>query len=213
MCRMSPSISARNTGAGCPTAVTYGKSGDKWIAVPIVYGGNMQNYRIEASKKAGFSKFPETTDAFLEYAKAMKKNNTPGGMALGHASGDGNGWVYWCLWAHGGNVVDKDDKVVINSPETAKALEYAKQLYENMITGVASWNDASNNKAFLAGETLLDQQRHLDLRRGPEGSDQERRRQGHGSRVLAGRPDRQADRAAPDVSDPGDELHQVSAGQ
>jgi multiple sugar transport system substrate-binding protein len=139
-------------GGWVPTAVTYGKSGDKWIAVPIVYGGNMQNYRLEASKKAGFSKFPETTDAFLEYAKAMKKNNTPGGMALGHASGDGNGWTYWCLWAHGGNAVDKDDKVIINSPETAKALEYAKQLTDNMITGVASWNDASNNKAFLAGE-------------------------------------------------------------
>src|SRR4029077_9347778 len=139
-------------GGWVPSAVTYGKSGNKWIAVPIVYGGNMQNYRIEASKKAGFSKFPDTTDAFLEYAKAMKKNNTPGGMALGHASGDGNTWVHWCLWAHGGNTVDKDDKVIINSPETAKALEYAKQLTDNMITGVASWNDASNNKAFLAGE-------------------------------------------------------------
>ena len=82
----------------------------------------------------------------------MKKNNTPGGFALGHASGDGNGWVHWCLWSHGGNLVDKDDKVILNSPETAKALEYAKQLYDDMIPGIASWNDASNNKAFLAGE-------------------------------------------------------------
>ena len=82
----------------------------------------------------------------------MKKNNTPGGFALGHASGDGNGWVHWCLWSHGGNTVDKNDKVIINSPETAKALEYAKALYAEMIPGVASWNDASNNKAFLAGE-------------------------------------------------------------
>ena len=105
----------------------------------------------------------------------MKKNNTPGGFALGHASGDGNAWVHWCLWAHGGNLVDKNDKVIINSPETAKALEYAKQLYENMIPGIASWNDASNNKAFLAGEISLDQQRHLDLRRGAEGPDARRR--------------------------------------
>jgi multiple sugar transport system substrate-binding protein len=65
---------------------------------------------------------------------------------------DGNTWVHWCLSAHGGNVVDKNDKVIINSPETEKALDYAKQLYDNMIPGVASWNDASNNKAFLAGE-------------------------------------------------------------
>ncbi len=139
-------------GGWVPSAVTYGKSGNKWIAIPICYSGNMQNYRISSLKKAGFSKFPATTDEYLEFAKATKRNGTPGGMALGHASGDGNGWVHWCLWAHGGNLVDKDDKVILNSPETAKALEYAKQLYENMIPGVASWNDASNNKAFLAGE-------------------------------------------------------------
>ena len=46
----------------------------------------------------------------------MNKNGTPGGMALGHASGDANGWLHWALWAHGGNLIDKDNKVVINSP-------------------------------------------------------------------------------------------------
>jgi len=139
-------------GGWVETAQKYGKSGNKWIAIPVCYSGNMLNYRIDASNKAGFSKFPTKTDEFLEYAKAMKKNNTPGGFALGHASGDGNAWVHWCLWANGGNVVDKNDKVIINSPETEKALTYSKQLFENMIPGTASWNDASNNKAFLAGE-------------------------------------------------------------
>jgi multiple sugar transport system substrate-binding protein len=139
-------------GGWVPSAVSYGRSSNKWIAIPICFNGNMINYRIQAMQKAGFSKFPATTAEFLEYAKATKKNNTPGGFALGHASGDGNAWVHWCLWAHGGNVVDKDDKVILNSPETAKALEYAKQLYDNMIPGTASWNDASNNKAFLGGE-------------------------------------------------------------
>ncbi len=138
---------------GCvETAQKYAMSGKKWIAIPVCYSGNMLNYRIEASKKAGFSKFPTTNDAFLEYTKAMKANNTPGGFALGHASGDGNGWVHWCLWSNGGNVVDKNDKVIISSPETEKALNYAKALYANMIPGTAAWNDASNNKAFLAGE-------------------------------------------------------------
>src|SRR5258707_409146 len=139
-------------GGWVDSAVKYGKAGNKWICVPICYSGALMNYRIEASTKAGFSKFPDKLDAFLEYTKAMKANNTPGGFALGHASGDGNSWVHWCLWSHGGNLVDKDDKVILNSPETAKALEYAKQLYDNMIPGTASWNDASNNKAFLGGE-------------------------------------------------------------
>ena len=139
-------------GGWAPSAVTYGKSGNKWIAVPVCYTGSLMNYRISSLKKAGFSKFPATTDEFLAYAKATKANNTPGGLALGHASGDGNTWAYWCLWAFGGNMVDKNDKVILNSPETEKALTYAKQLFDNMIPGVAAWNDASNNKAFLAGE-------------------------------------------------------------
>ena len=139
-------------GPWAPSAVTYGTSGNKWIDIPVCYTGSLMNYRISSLKKAGFSKFPTTTDEFLELAKATKKNGTPGGMAMGHASGDANTWIYWCLWAFGGNMVDKNDKVILNSPETEKALEWAKQLYDNMIPGVASWNDASNNKAFLAGE-------------------------------------------------------------
>jgi multiple sugar transport system substrate-binding protein len=139
-------------GGWAASAVTYGKSGNKWIDIPVCYTGSLMNYRIASLQKAGFSKFPTTTDEFLELAKATKKNGTPGGMALGHASGDGNTWAYWCLWAFGGNMVDKNDKVILNSPETEKALTYAKALYDNMIPGVASWNDASNNKAFLAGE-------------------------------------------------------------
>jgi multiple sugar transport system substrate-binding protein len=140
-------------GGWVPSAVSYGKgTGSKWIDIPICYNGTLMNYRISSLNKAGFSKFPATTDEFLEYAKAMKANNTPGGFALGHASGDGNSWVYWCLWAFGGNMVDKNDKVILNSPETEKALNFAKQLYANMIPGVVAWNDSSNNKAFLANE-------------------------------------------------------------
>src|SRR4029078_11486594 len=128
-----------------------------WSAIPVAYNGNVMNFRKAASEKAGFKAFPKTTDEFLAYAKAMKAQGTPGGMALGHASGDGNAWVHWALWAFGGNLVDKNDKVIINSPETAKALEYVKQLYETFIPGTASWNDSSNNKAFLAGELYCTQ--------------------------------------------------------
>ena len=142
----------RKYGPWAASAVKYGKSGGRWIAIPVCYTGSLMNYRISSLQKAGFSHFPTTTDEFLECAKACKKNGTPGGLALGHAPGDGNTWVYWCLWAFGGNIVDENDKVIINSPETAKALEWAKQLYDNMVPGVASWNDAFNNKAFLAGE-------------------------------------------------------------
>ena len=50
-------------------------------------------------------------------------------------------------------MVDENDKVVINSPETMKALDYAKELYETFIPGTASWLDPINNKAFLAARS------------------------------------------------------------
>ena len=142
-------------GGWVESAIKYGHEGNKWICIPVCYSGALMNYRIEASKKAGFSQFPDKLDSFLEYTKAMKAQGTPGGFALGHASGDGNSWAHWCLWANGGETVDKNDKVIINSPETAKALEYVKGLYDNFVPGTASWNDSSNNKAFLAGQLYL----------------------------------------------------------
>ena len=46
----------------------------------------------------------------------------------------------------------RDGKVVINSPETLKAIEYAQELYKTFIPGTESWLDVNNNRAFLAGE-------------------------------------------------------------
>jgi multiple sugar transport system substrate-binding protein len=142
-------------GGWVPSAETYGKSGGKWIALPIGYNGNVINYRKSMIEAAGHKEVPQDTAAFLDLMKALKGKNTPGGFALGRASGDGNAWVHWCLWAFGGNVVDAKDKVIINSPETVKALEYAQALYANFIPGTASWNDSFNNKAFLSGELSL----------------------------------------------------------
>jgi multiple sugar transport system substrate-binding protein len=142
-------------GGWVPTAETYGKSGGKWIDIPVAYNGNVINYRQSMIEKAGFKEIPKDTAGFLELMKGLKEKSTPGGMALGRASGDGNAWVHWVLWSHGGNLVDKDDKVIINSPETVKALEYAKALSETFVSGTASWNDAFNNKAFLESQISL----------------------------------------------------------
>lgn len=133
----------------------YGKLNGKWIGIPVAATGGLVNYRISAIEKAGHKAFPNDLAGFADLVKGMNKNGTPAGMALGHASGDANGWLHWALWAHGGNLIDKDNKVVINSPETAKALEYVKGLYDNFVPGTASWNDSSNNKAFLAGQLYL----------------------------------------------------------
>jgi multiple sugar transport system substrate-binding protein len=142
-------------GGWVPTAETYGKSGGRWIAIPVAYNGNVINYRQSMIEKAGFKEIPKDTAGFLELMKGLKEKSVPGGFALGRASGDGNAWVHWALWAYGGNLVDKNDKVIINSPETVKALEYIKALSDTFVSGTASWNDAFNNKAFLESQVSL----------------------------------------------------------
>jgi len=131
------------------------KSGDDWLGIPIATVGGYLTYRKSATDKAGFKDFPKDFPGFLEMCKALKANNTPAGFALGHATGDANGWCQWLLWAHGGKVVNEKNEVVIDSPETIAALEYVKELYPSFIPGVLSWNDSNNNKAFLAGEISL----------------------------------------------------------
>lgn len=142
-------------GGWVPIAETYGKAGDKWICLPITISGNYINYRKSAVKAAGFDEVPSDTDGFLELMKALKENGTPGGFALGHASGDGNAWTHWLLWAHGGSLVNENDEVAIDSDGTRAALEYCKALYETFAPGTVAWNDSFNNKAFLAGEISL----------------------------------------------------------
>jgi multiple sugar transport system substrate-binding protein len=131
------------------------KQGDDWLGIPVATIGGYLTYRKSAVEKAGFKQVPSDFPAYLELCKALKKNNTPAGFALGHATGDANAWVHNILWGFNAWTVDKDDKVIINSPETAKALEYAKELSDTFIPGVASWNDSSNNKAFLSGDLYL----------------------------------------------------------
>ncbi|MBI3699882.1 MAG: ABC transporter substrate-binding protein [Afipia sp.] len=142
-------------GGWAPSGEAYGKMGNKWIGIPVASSGGLVNYRIAAMQKCGFKEFPKDLGGFQELIKGLKANGTPAGMALGHATGDANGWLAWALWAHNAYTVDKDNKVTINSPETAKALDYVKSLYENFIPGTVSWNDSSNNKAFLAGQLHL----------------------------------------------------------
>ena len=128
--------------------------GKRWIGVPLGSAGGMMVYRESQVKAAGFDKFPRDTDGFLKMMKALKEKGTPGGMALGNATGD-SGWTSWLIWAFGGQMVDKNNKVIIDSPETIKALEYAKELYGTFVPGTLSWLDPNNNKAFLDGQVSV----------------------------------------------------------
>src|SRR5215510_5462784 len=143
---------AKKYGGWYPSCEAYLKpDGKRWIGVPLGSAGAMQVYRESMLKAAGISAFPKDTDGFLAMYKALHEKGTPGGMALGNATGD-SGWTYWLIWAFGGALVDKNNKVTLDSPEVLKALEYSKELYKYFVPGTLSWLDPNNNKAFLDGQ-------------------------------------------------------------
>ena len=129
--------------------------GRRWIGVPLGCAGNAIVYRESAVKAAGFQGVPKDTDGFLALMKGLKEKGMPGGFALGNATGDGNTWTHWLVWAFGGKLVNEKNQVVIDSPETIKALEYGKELYGTFVPGTLSWLDPNNNKAFLDGQLGL----------------------------------------------------------
>ena len=131
---------------------TYGMRDGEWIGLPLGAAGARMVYRKSWVNEAGFEEFPTDTQQILDCAKKLHANGHPMGMALGHAVGDGNGWTHTILWGFGGKMVDDDNNVVLNSPETIAALEWTKELYQYFIPGTLSWLDSNNNKAFLAGE-------------------------------------------------------------
>jgi multiple sugar transport system substrate-binding protein len=126
--------------------------GKTWKAVPWAIIPIAITYRSDWCKEVGYTKFPDTYDDFLVLAKKLKDKGHPVGFALGRAIGDGNQSHYPMVWAFGGAECKKDGKTVaINSPETAKAVDYRRKLYKDGETeDILSWDDSSNNRAFLA---------------------------------------------------------------
>ncbi|MGH7121677.1 MAG: ABC transporter substrate-binding protein [Acetobacteraceae bacterium] len=133
----------------------WGSGAKQWIAIPFGGAGGPAVYRISWVKEAGFDHIPNDLNQFLKLVQNLKKHGHPAGWALGHAVGDGNGFCDWLMWSHGAYAIDENGKVAIDQAATIDALNYVKELYPNLIPGTTSWNDASNNQAFAAGEVSL----------------------------------------------------------
>ncbi len=126
--------------------------GGTWKAVPWGIIPIAITYRTDWLKEVGYATFPDTYDEMLVMAKKLKDKGHPVGFALGRAIGDGNQSHYPMLWAFGGAECKQDGKTVaINSPETAKSVDYRRKLHQDGESqDVLSWDDSSNNRAFLA---------------------------------------------------------------
>ena len=138
-------------------AQDIGMVGKIWRAVPWAITPIPIVYRSDWAREVGYTTFPDTYDEMLVLCRKMKEKGHTSGFALGRAIGDANQSHYPMLWAHGGAECKKDGKTVeINSPGTAKAVDYLRQLFKDGESeDVLSWDDTSNNRAFLAGELAV----------------------------------------------------------
>jgi multiple sugar transport system substrate-binding protein len=110
------------------------------------------NYRESWLREVGYNKFPDTWDDFREMAKKLKAKGHPVGQCFGHSTNDPNNYCYALIWCFGGMEVEKDGKtVVLDKKGTLEALKLNTAMWkEGMDEGGLSWDDASNNRAFLA---------------------------------------------------------------
>jgi multiple sugar transport system substrate-binding protein len=132
----------------------YGTLDGRWISLPVAVIAYCVVYRESMIRDAGYSAIPRDLTGFLKLCQALKAHGRPAGFALGNSAGDTT-WCSWLLWAHGARLVDENNRVAINSPQTIAALEYASALYATFVQGTLSWLDPSNNRAFLAGDISL----------------------------------------------------------
>ncbi len=131
--------------------------GDRWLGVPHVCLSTAMNYREDWFQEAGITRFPDTWEELREAGRKLKSKGRPMGQAYGHSENDPNTHCYSLLWSYGGMEVDKDGRtVVLDKKGTLEAIKFNTALWKDALDeGGLSWDDSSNNRAFLAGSISI----------------------------------------------------------
>lgn len=147
-------------------------SGGKWFSMPMAIIGAMNVYRKSWFAEVGYNKFPETWDQYRDLGKKLKAKGYPIGQSLGQSFGDPPTFVYPLLWSYGVTEVDDKGKVVLNSKEAVELVKWMTAAWKDSFDeGGLAWDDASNNRAFLAGticSTLNGASIYIEALRKPE---------------------------------------------
>ena len=127
--------------------------GTRWLGVPTGIIGVLPAYRKSWFDEIGVTTYPDTWDGLRAAGKILKAKGRPIGQSLGQSVGDPVVFTYPFLWSFGGKEVEADGKTVaINSKETIEAVKYMAAFWKDAHDeGGLAWDDAGNNRAFLAG--------------------------------------------------------------
>lgn len=132
-----------------------------WYGIPYMMHGGGQFARRSVFEGAGID--PDSLASYEQRRDACLEVSDPSSDMYGwgltvNTGGDATGTIQGIIQNWGGHYTNEDiSEVTFNSPETIAAIEFLADIYTNeMYTpmlppGVGSWNDSSNNEAYLAG--------------------------------------------------------------
>jgi multiple sugar transport system substrate-binding protein len=153
-------------GMPVPALAEYNAKFDgKWWAVPFMsYTGawfaRHDLFEAKGIDVLSLQSWDDYRDAALEVSDP--DNNVYGWGLTINRSGDAHGLILGVIQGFGGSFTDETGLVVtFDSPETVDAVTWLADIYTNPMyapmlpPGVESWNDISNNEAYLAGTIAL----------------------------------------------------------
>jgi multiple sugar transport system substrate-binding protein len=112
------------------------------------------DYRKSLWQKVGLPNGPSTWQELLDGGSRIKSEQ---GIQMGIGMSneiDSNMAARAIIWSFGGSIQDKDENVVINSPQVIEAVEFMVKLFNQTMTNeVFAWNAASNNQLLVAGQS------------------------------------------------------------
>ena len=159
----------KNNGDVSSVAKYLAQINGTWRAVPNIYGAQMKgpSSRIDLLKQhAGIDVqaiYPAggapksdgwTYDVMLKAAEACHKAGVPIGIGLG-TTNDSVDTVGAVFAAFGAILVDEKAKITVKTDNVREVLDYFKRLVPWLPDSAPSWDDASNNKLFVAGKTAM----------------------------------------------------------
>jgi len=95
-----------------------------------------------------------TWEQHLKAAQAAQKANMTFGIGLGQTS-DSVDTAGALFSAYGAELVDEEGTIKVKSPEVQQVLEYAQELVKALPKDAVSYDDASNNRALISGQSAL----------------------------------------------------------
>jgi ABC-type glycerol-3-phosphate transport system substrate-binding protein len=165
MARLAPKIGQPNA-----TAAYLAKKDGHWMAVPTSSGAQVKGPcgRISILRDAAgldvtkmFPASPSSPgldtwnwDTFLKAAEACAKVGKPFGIGLG-TTGDSSDSA-GCLFASfGAELVNAKGDLTVRTDAVRQALEYAQRLVKFLPSNAVSYDDASNNRVLISGQSAL----------------------------------------------------------